>query len=121
MLPLSYLFVPGNRPERFAKALASGATDASLDDGEEEAEDESGAIARGVVAIRSELLNLETLRQERIRTRHQQERLIRDQLRALAESLDPTSREEILAALSTRSEAPTGGSEIVPQIGRAHV
>ena len=23
--PLSYLFVPGNRPERFAKALASGA------------------------------------------------------------------------------------------------
>ena len=95
-------------------ALASGATDASLDDGEEEVEDESGAIARGVVAIRSELLNLETLRQERIRTRHQQERLIRDQLRALAESLDPTSREEILAALSTRSEAPTGGSEIVP-------
>ena len=24
-LPRSYLFVPGNRPERFAKALASGA------------------------------------------------------------------------------------------------
>lgn len=87
------------------KALASGVTDASLDDGEEEAEDESGAIARGVVAIRSELLNLETLRQERIRTRRQQERLIRDQLRSLAESLDPISREEILAALGTRQEA----------------
>lgn len=93
------------------KALASGATDASLDDGEEDAEDESGAIARGVVAIRSELLNLETLRQERVRTRQQQERLIRDQLRSLAESLDPTSREEILTALGTRSEAPAAASE----------
>ncbi len=93
------------------KALASGATDASLDDGEEDAEDESGAIARGVVAIRSELLNLETLRQERVRTRQQQERLIRDQLRSLAESLDPTSREEILTALGTRSEAPAATSE----------
>lgn len=93
------------------KALASGATDASLDDGEEDAEDESGAIARGVVAIRSELLNLETLRQERVRTRQQQERLIRDQLRSLAESLDPTSREEILTALGTRSEASAAASE----------
>ncbi len=93
------------------KALASGATDASLDDGEEDAEDESGAIARGVVAIRSELLNLETLRQERVRTRQQQERLIRDQLRSLAESLDPTSREEILTALGSRSEAPVAASE----------
>ena len=99
------------------KALASGATDASLDDGEEEAEDESGAIARGVVAIRSELLNLETLRQERIRTRQQQERLIRDQLRSLAESLDPTSREEILAALGTRSEAPATAPETAQQGG----
>jgi sigma-B regulation protein RsbU (phosphoserine phosphatase) len=104
---MQHAMEPLSRSVGVLKALASGATDASLDDGEEEAEDESGAIARGVVAIRSELLNLETLRQERIRTRQQQERLIRDQLRSLAESLDPASREEILAALGTRAEAPT--------------
>ena len=31
MIPRSYLFVPGNRPERFAKALASGADAVVLD------------------------------------------------------------------------------------------
>ncbi|MBS1161786.1 MAG: HpcH/HpaI aldolase [Proteobacteria bacterium] len=31
MLPVSYLFVPGNRPERFAKALAAGAGAIILD------------------------------------------------------------------------------------------
>jgi citrate lyase subunit beta/citryl-CoA lyase len=31
MLPVSYLFVPGNRPERFAKALAAGAGAIVLD------------------------------------------------------------------------------------------
>ena len=107
---MQHAMEPLTRSVGVLKALASGATDASLDDGEEEAEDESGAIARGVVAIRSELLNLETLRQERIRTRHQQERLIRDQLRSLAESLDPTSRDEILAALGTRTEAPVAAN-----------
>ena len=31
MVPRTYLFVPGNRPERFAKALASGADAVVLD------------------------------------------------------------------------------------------
>lgn len=31
MIPITYLFVPGNRPERFAKALASGADRVILD------------------------------------------------------------------------------------------
>ena len=30
-LPRTYLFVPGNRPERFAKALASGSDAVVLD------------------------------------------------------------------------------------------
>lgn len=114
---MQHAMEPLSRSVGVLKALASGATDASLDDGEEEAEDESGAIARGVVAIRAELLNLETLRQERIRTRHQQERLIRDQLRSLAESLDPASREEILTALGTRSEAPATATGSATQPG----
>lgn len=114
---MQHAMEPLTRSVGVLKALASGATDASLDDGEEEAEDESGAIARGVVAIRAELLNLETLRQERIRTRHQQERLIRDQLRSLAESLDPGSREEILAALGTQSETSSIVTVGTPQQG----
>ena len=102
---LRHAMEPLSRSVGVLNALARGATDASLDQGEEDAEDESGEIARGVVAIRSELLNLETLRQERIRTRQQQERLIRGQLRTLADSLDPASREEILVALGSGSEA----------------
>ncbi len=81
------------------QALSRGSTDAAPDEGEDEAEGESGDMARGILAIRAELLNLQTLRDERVRTRRQQERLIRDQLRTLADSLDPGSREEILAAL----------------------
>jgi sigma-B regulation protein RsbU (phosphoserine phosphatase) len=107
---LRHAMEPLSRSVGVLNALARGATDASLDQGEEDAEDESGEIARGVVAIRSELLNLETLRQERIRTRQQQERLIRDQLRALADSLDPASREEILTALGSSSDTQASPS-----------
>lgn len=106
-LYIRHAMEPLKRSVNVLKALASGHIDAALDDGDEESEDEAGAIACGVVAIRAELLNLETLRQERIRTRIQQERLIRDQLRTLADSLDPTSREEILSALGGQADAST--------------
>ena len=98
---------PLKRSVNVLNALANGRIDAALDDGDEDSEDEAGAIARGVVAIRAELLNLDTLRQERVRIRVQQERLIREQLRTLADSLDPDSREEILSALGSQSEATT--------------
>ncbi len=88
--------------------LAAGHTEAALVAGEVDAEDESGSVARGVTQIRSELLSLETLRQERVRTRRQQERLIRDQLRSLAENLDPGSREDILQALGAPGVATPG-------------
>lgn len=45
----SYLFVPGNRPERFAKALASGA-DAVVLDLEDAVADEAKAAARDAIA-----------------------------------------------------------------------
>lgn len=45
----SYLFVPGNRPERFAKALASGA-DAVVLDLEDAVVDEAKAAARDAIA-----------------------------------------------------------------------
>lgn len=47
--PLTYLFVPGNRPERFAKALASGADRVILDLEDAVAPDDK-AKARGAIA-----------------------------------------------------------------------
>jgi citrate lyase subunit beta/citryl-CoA lyase len=48
MLPISYLFVPGNRPERFAKAVEAAA-DAIILDLEDAVHPESKAAARGAV------------------------------------------------------------------------
>ena len=47
--PLSYLFVPGNRPERFAKALASGA-DRIIIDLEDAVAPADKAVARAAIA-----------------------------------------------------------------------
>ena len=49
LAPRTYLFVPGNRPERFAKALASGA-DAVVLDLEDAVIDEAKASARDAIA-----------------------------------------------------------------------
>ncbi|WP_418318557.1 HpcH/HpaI aldolase/citrate lyase family protein [Piscinibacter sakaiensis] len=48
-LPRTYLFVPGNRPERFAKALASGA-DAIVFDLEDAVAADAKAFARNAIA-----------------------------------------------------------------------
>jgi citrate lyase subunit beta / citryl-CoA lyase len=48
-LPLTYLFVPGDRPERFAKALASGA-DRIIIDLEDAVAPADKAAARGAIA-----------------------------------------------------------------------
>ncbi len=107
---------PLTRSVKVLQSLAKGDTDTALYGGEEDAEDESGTVARGVMQLRSELLNLETLRQERVRTRRQQERLIRDQLRSLASNLDPASREEILAALGSQEDAQATPSPEAPNV-----
>lgn len=100
---LRHTMNPLTRSVGVLQALANGSTDVALDEGDEDAEDEAGSIARAATSIRSELINLETLQQERIRLRRQQERLIRNQLRSLADSLDPSSRQEILEALGASS------------------
>jgi citrate lyase subunit beta / citryl-CoA lyase len=48
-LPVTYLFVPGNRPERFGKALASGA-DAIVLDLEDAVSPQDKALAREAIA-----------------------------------------------------------------------
>ncbi len=126
LLFLRHALDPLARSVQVLESLAQGQTDVALYAGEEDAQDESGSVARSVLQIRTELLSLETLRQERVRTRRQQERLIRDQLRSLAESLDPASREEILLALGTQggvaasapAEAPNGLADLASILGR---
>lgn len=49
MLPVTYLFVPGNRPERFSKALAAGAGAVILDL-EDAVEPDGKTAARGEIA-----------------------------------------------------------------------
>lgn len=95
--------------------LSQGDLDAALDEADEAQPDEAGRIARGVASLRQEMLNLQMLRDERTRIRQQQERLIRRQLKALAESLDDTSRAEILQALEPEmrtTQLREGGNEL---------
>lgn len=90
---------PLERSVQVLGALAHGDLRAAPDEDDQALPTEAGQIARGVAALRGEMLNLQMLREERIRTRQQQERLIRRQLKLLAESLDESSRVEILKAL----------------------
>jgi sigma-B regulation protein RsbU (phosphoserine phosphatase) len=61
------------------------------------------------------MLNLQMLRDERTRIREQQERLIRTQLKRLADNLDEESRAEILRALEPEmrtNSLSSGGNEL---------
>ncbi|QEA13150.1 PP2C family protein-serine/threonine phosphatase [Comamonas flocculans] len=90
---------PLDRSVGVLRALAQGDLRAAPDEDDQELPDEAGQIARGVAALRGEMINLRMLRDERGRVRQQQERLIRRELRQLAGSLDEESRTEVLAAL----------------------
>ena len=94
-------FNPLERSVQVLNALSRGELNVSIDEGDEALQDEAGQIARGVASLRLELLSLQMLRDERLRIRRQQERLIRTQLKLLADSLDDVSRLEILQALQT--------------------
>jgi phosphoserine phosphatase RsbU/P len=111
---------PLERSVGVLNALAQGDLRAALDDVDEAPKDESGQIARGVAQLRMEMLNLQMLRDERVRTRQQQERLIRTELKHLAESLDESSRVEILQALNpqarTGKEASEGGDNELAEL-----
>lgn len=63
--------------------------------------DEAGQIAEGVERLRSEMLNLQVLREERQCERWRQEKIIRDELHALAGSLGESDRRDILSDLET--------------------
>ncbi len=99
---LRQALLPLERSVHVLAALAQGELRTGLgEDDDQLLKDEAGQIARGVAVLRGEMLNLKMLRDERIRTRKQQERLIRQQLKLLAENLDVSSRAEILVALDS--------------------
>lgn len=110
---------PLERSVEVLGALARGDLRATVDEDDQQGQDEAGRIARGVAALRNEMLNLQMLREERVRTRQQQERLIRGQLKLLAESLDEASRAEILVALEPdRAGADNDLAELARILGR---
>ncbi|MET4580116.1 PP2C family protein-serine/threonine phosphatase [Ottowia thiooxydans] len=91
--------------------LASGDLRATPDEDDQALPDEAGQIARSVAALRDEMFNLQMLRDERLRTHQQQERLIRGQLRQLADTLDEQARIEVLTALEPPPEAQDAHSD----------
>lgn len=110
---------PLERSVQVLGALSQGDLRAALDEDDQALPNEAGQIARGVAALRGEMLNLQMLREERIRTRQQQERLIRRQLKLLAESLDESSRVEILKALEPeQAEGRTSSDNDLAELAR---
>lgn len=84
-LPRTYLFVPGNRPERFAKALASGA-DAVVLDLEDAVAGEAKAFARNAIADWSATAAAEDRQRVAVRINDAQHPGFADDLRLLRES-----------------------------------
>lgn len=104
---LRHAFAPLNNVIAVLTRLAQGDIDAQPDDDATQDQEVMQASA-GVLALRRDVLNLQMLREEQARASQQQELLIRNQLRQLAESLDPESRSEVLNELeaSASSDGP---------------
>jgi phosphoserine phosphatase RsbU/P len=104
-------FRPLSQTVMVLNALAKGDTHTQLaDDIDDTGHDETAHIARGVAALREEMLTFNMLRDERRRARTQQERVIREELKNLAANLDADARDEVLKALSGLSGAsPVSG------------
>ena len=112
-LHLRRAFAPLARAVDVLTALSRGDTSVRVD---ADHMDEAGRIADGVERLRGEMINLEVLREERRREMLRQERVIRDEMRALAGTLDAASRREVLldlqAALAGRAAEEGGGHRL---------
>jgi len=79
-------------------ALSLGDTSVSL---EHTGQDEIGRIAQAVGGLRGNAQALAESRRQRERVRRRQEAVVSTELKALADSIDPTDREEVLALLAS--------------------
>ncbi len=107
---------PLERSVHVLDRLAGGDLRAAPDEDDQALPDEAGQIARSVAALRNEMLNLQMLRDERVRIHQQQERIIRRQMRQLADTLDDSARSEVLAALELPEQAQAQGENSLVQL-----
>jgi sigma-B regulation protein RsbU (phosphoserine phosphatase) len=98
---LWYSFRPLESAIDVLQALARGDTSVTVDHA---GRDEIGRIASAVVALRGNVQALAEARRQRDRVRRRQEALISTELKALADAIDPTDREEVLALLARGAE-----------------
>lgn len=97
---LWYSFRPLEEAIDVLQALARGDTSVTV---EHSGSDEIGRIASAVVALRGNVQALAETRRQRERVRRRQGAVISGELKALADSIDPTDREEVLALLANAS------------------
>ncbi len=90
-------FTPLDRSIGVLDALARGDTSVGVDVSGRE--DEVGRIARTIEVFRSQTITLQGLERARDRQRRRQERLIRNQMMALAQTLDEAEREGVIGDL----------------------
>jgi len=107
-LYLRISFAPLQRAVGTLGALARGDMSARLPPG---GEDEIGQIASAVARLRGSLRALDDARRQRELQRRRQERFVRRQMEALAETLEPGAREEVLADLRRIVAATRGATE----------
>ena len=107
-LYLRVSFAPLQRAVGTLGALARGDMSARLPPG---GEDEIGQIASAVARLRGSLRALDDARRQRELQRRRQERFVRRQMEALAETLEPGAREEVLADLRRIVAATRGATE----------
>jgi len=105
------------RPVALLEALAEGQLQAPAEDADMLAGHEAARLARAAERLRTELRALDALRDERQRVAAQQARLMRRQMRQLADMLDADGRQEIMGQLS--DEGTQGlGDDGQPQLVR---
>lgn len=97
---LWYCFRPLEEAIDVLQALARGDTSVTV---EHTGSDEIGRIASAVLALRTNVQALAEARRQRERVRRRQGVVISGELKALADSIDPTDREEVLALLANSS------------------
>ncbi len=91
-------FVPLDRSIGVLDALARGDTSVGVEVSGRE--DEVGRIARTIEVFRAQTITLHGLERARDRQRRRQERLIRNQMQALAQTLDEAEREGVMGDLA---------------------
>lgn len=104
-------FAPLEQAVDVLGALGRGDTSVRLSGG---GNDEIGRIAKAVVDLRRSLVALDQTRRQRELQRRRQERFVRRQMEALAGTLEPGAREEVLGDLGRIVAATASGNIAEP-------